>query len=178
MVEIVPTVLNRRILTTPRVLVDLLGGPAGGAADYVIVDDYIADDSDEDVGLPPPPPSPTAEEEREIYRQNDGANDAHIAAKTGSLQALRGFARTDEGAQKLHLKDRNGWTPLHEGCRLGDLDVVDFLIHQGVDINARTHVGTGFSPLWLAQATHGPDHPVTVRLRELGAEEIAPELEE
>ena len=87
----------------PRVLVDLLGGPAGGAADYVIVDDYIADDSDEDVGLPPPPPSPTAEEEREIYRQNNGANDAHIAAKTGSLQALRVFARTDEGAQKLHL---------------------------------------------------------------------------
>ena len=178
LVEVVPTVLNRRILTTPRLLVDLFGGPAGGAADYVIVDDYIADDSDEDVGLPPPPPSPTAEEEREIYRQNDGANDAHIAAKTGSLQALRVLARTDEGAQQLHAVDRNGWAPIHEAVRLGDLDIVEFLIDQGVDMNVRTQGGRGFSPLWLAQATHGPDHPVTVRLRELGAQEIDPEFEE
>ena len=177
LVEVVPTVLNRRILTTPRFLVDLLGG-GGGAADYVVVDDFIADDSDEDVGLPPPPPSPTAEEEREIFRRNDGATDAHIAAKTGSLQALRVLARTDEGAQMLHSPDRNGWTPIHEAVRLGDLDVVDFLIAQQVDFNARTQrEGRGFSPLWLAQATHGPDHPVTRRLRELGAEEIDPEWE-
>jgi len=178
LVDIVPNLLHRRVLLTPRFLIDILGGPAGGAADYVIVDDYIADDSDEDVGLPPPPPPSTAEEQTEIFRQNDGATDAHIAAKTGSLQALRVLARTDEGAQMLHVRDRNDWTPLHEGVRLGDLQVVDFLVDQGVDINARTQGGRGFSPLWLAQATHGPDHHVTVRLRELGAEEIDPELEE
>mmetsp|Transcript_9638 Transcript_9638/g.16016 ORF Transcript_9638/g.16016 Transcript_9638/m.16016 type:complete len:384 (-) Transcript_9638:83-1234(-) len=178
LIEVAPTVLNRRILTTPRFLVDLLGGPGGGAADYVVVDDFVADDSDEDVGLPPPPPAPTAEEQREILRQNDGASDAHIAAKTGSLQALRVLARTDEGAHMLHARDRNDWTPLHEGVRLGDLGVVDFLIDENVDINARTQEGRGFSPLWLAQATHGPDHPVTILLRELGAQEIDPEWEE
>ena len=76
----------------------------------------------------------------------------------------------------LHSPDRNGWTPIHEAVRLGNLDVVDFLIAQQVDVNARTQ--HNFSPLWLAQATHGPEHPVTRRLRELGAEEIDPEWEE
>jgi len=177
LVEVVPAVLNRRILTTPRFLIDLMGG-GGGAADYVVIDDFIADDSDEDVGLPPPPPLPTAEDEREIFRANDGATDAHIAAKTGSLQALRVLARTDEGAQMLHSPDRNFWTPLHEAVRLGNLDVVDFLVSQQVDVNARTQEGRGFTPLWLAQATHGAEHPVTILLRELGAEEIDPEREE
>ena len=182
LVDVVPTILGRRVLTTPRFLVDLVGG-GPGAADFMVVEDFVAEDSDEDVGLPPPPPQqqnsqPSEQEQRDAYILAFGATDAHIAAKNGSLQALRVMSRNEETAQMFHAKDRNSWTPLHEAVRGGHLDIVNFLIEQEVDINARTQQGSGFSPLWLAQATHGPDHPVTKRLRELGAEEIDPEWHE
>jgi len=178
LVDIVPTILGRRVLTAPRFLVDLVGG----GPDFVVVEDFVADDSDDDVGLPPPPAqprsTPSEQEQRDAYVLAFGATDAHIAAKTGSLQALRVMARNEDAAHLFHAEDRNSWTPLHEAVRGGYLDIVDFLLEQEVDINARTQQGSGFSPLWLAQATHGPDHPVTKRLRELGAQEIDPEWEE
>lgn len=112
------------------------------------------------------------------FRQ-EGATEAHIAAKSGNLNSLMRLAETPEGRQTLIAQDNNQWQPLHEAVRGGHLDVVNFLLSQHhdpqVDINARTNANAGASPLYLAESTLGPEHPVTRRLRELGAVSYRPE---
>jgi hypothetical protein len=51
------------------------------------------------------------------------------------------------------------------------LDVLKFLIDQGVDMNARTFEGEGPSPLNIAKYDHGLEHPVSMLLVSLGAED-------
>lgn len=108
--------------------------------------------------------------------QEEGATDAHIAAKIGNIETLRLLSETSEGRESFGAKDNNDWQPLHEAVRGGYIDVVNFLLSFDdiVDKNARTQAGNGPSPLWIAESTHGVDHPVTRRLQELGAVNCGP----
>jgi hypothetical protein len=67
--------------------------------------------------------------------------------------------------------------PIHEAVRGGQLEVLDFLIEQGADINTRTSDGMGSSVLNLAKTYLEPEDPVYVRLSELGAEDWEDEYE-
>jgi hypothetical protein len=46
-----------------------------------------------------------------------------------------------------------------------------------LDINQRTHGGTGGSPLWWAKKAQGENHPIVKYLKNNGAKEIAPDDE-
>lgn len=51
------------------------------------------------------------------------------------------------------------------------MEVIQFLIQSGADINSRTNNGRGPSALNIAKEKHGKDDPVYLLLQSLGAEE-------
>lgn len=103
-----------------------------------------------------------------------GSTVAHLAAQGGDLEALKREVQGKKNA--VNAKDKNGWTPLHEGVRSGHLEVVKYLVEQGADIDSVTGGGTNGSVLWWARKTHGDDHPVIDLLESLGAADIGPDL--
>lgn len=89
----------------------------------------------------------------------------HHAAATGDLDALREAARTDPAA--LLRADENGWQPIHEAIRTGDLEAVKFLLASGADKDAVAGgVGTN---LYLARELLDEDHEIILHLESLGA---------
>ena len=98
---------------------------------------------------------------------------AHTAAGDGDLDIIRMIAASNEKGQ-FHVKDPNGWQPLHEAARYGSVEIVEILIEHGVDINARPNDGLGGSPLWWSDTTHGENSPVSKLLRKHGAKNIPP----
>ena len=65
---------------------------------------------------------------------------------------------------------------LSEAVRGGHIGVVEYLIDKGLDMNLRTHHGTGGSPLWWAKQIHGKkNHKIILYLETRGALDIAPD---
>lgn len=103
-----------------------------------------------------------------------GSTEAHTAAQEANLEDLRVLIETDESI--VNARDINGWTPLHEGIRKGDLDVVKFLIEKGSDINARTgNDGDGGSALYWAKEFLGVGHAIVQLLEQHNAAHQEPE---
>ena len=109
---------------------------------------------------------------RQEARRDDGRHESHVAAQTGDIEALMRI--TEDESEALHATDRNGWMPIHEAARSGQVDVLDYLVKQGTDINAVT--GGGQSPLHVAKSFLGGDHGIIDFLKKFGAVEIGPEL--
>jgi prolyl 4-hydroxylase len=103
-----------------------------------------------------------------------GTTNAHYAAQHGDMTTLRKLVDADKSI--IHSTDANGWTPLHEGARAGNKEVVKFLFEKGADVNARTNEGTGGSALWWVKKNLGSDNEMVAFLESLGAQEIGPEL--
>ena len=98
----------------------------------------------------------------------------HEAAAKNNINKLSKLARSDQSL--LFTPDENGWEPIHEAARGGHKEVLEFLIDNGADIDARTHWGEGTSPLNIALQVHSDDHPVSEFLQGLGALDLGPEL--
>jgi prolyl 4-hydroxylase len=93
----------------------------------------------------------------------------HHAAATGDVEVLRELAKKDK--KLLHVKDENGWQPIHEAIRKGHLGAVKLLLDNGADKNAVAgEIGTS---LFLAREYLTADHPVVRHLESLGALEAA-----
>lgn len=88
-------------------------------------------------------------------------------ASNGELDKLKEVAAIDP--RVLLWEDENGWTPLHEAARYGQLEVVQYLIDSGASINAQT--GDGSTPLRIAINDMGEHHEVVKFLTKLGAED-------
>lgn len=150
---------GRRILRAPRILLEFIGegGNMVPEAEY----------------------QPRLDQQVLAFRDRDNATPAHIAAKLGNLPCLQQLVETSaSGAGQLSRRlfltasDRNGWQPLHEACRCGNIEIVRYLVvEQGqyVDIHAIT--GSGQSSLSLSQEFHGEDHPVTQLLKQIVSSE-------
>lgn len=95
---------------------------------------------------------------------------AQTEAYNGHLEKLRVLAVMN--STRLHEGDSNGWRALHEAVRAGHIDVANFLLKNGADVNARTTGGNNeyeYSALQLAVDHHGESHPITALLRNSGA---------
>lgn len=92
------------------------------------------------------------------------AGDILGAAERGELDSVRALLESDP--QLLNVIDQGGYTPLHKAAYNGHVEIVEYLISKGADLNARSNSGS--TPLHGA-AFHG--HPEAVRtLIEKGAE--------
>mmetsp|Transcript_13139 Transcript_13139/g.13602 ORF Transcript_13139/g.13602 Transcript_13139/m.13602 type:complete len:393 (-) Transcript_13139:183-1361(-) len=76
----------------------------------------------------------------------------------------------------VHERDYNGWEPIHEACRAGNIPILKFLISKGADITSLTN--NGASPLWWAKQSLRSNHPLIKYLEEIGAPDIGPEHDE
>lgn len=110
-----------------------------------------------------------------LKHENSGATEAHMFAASGELKKLTSLIE-----QKTHLvsaADENGWTPLHEGVRSGNVEVVRYLLSKGADINHRTGpTKQGYSVLAVAHQIHGADHPMSKFVEAAGGVFVEPEL--
>mmetsp|Transcript_27262 Transcript_27262/g.38342 ORF Transcript_27262/g.38342 Transcript_27262/m.38342 type:complete len:521 (-) Transcript_27262:21-1583(-) len=104
--------------------------------------------------------------EQQQQQQQHFRNEAHAAAQSGNVIALRQIARSSP--YLLYEQDENGWTPLHEACRSGHREIVQFIyMFQKDEIHVVTNGQQ--TPLDLALEYHGPQHSVTKYLIALGA---------
>lgn len=120
------------------------------------------------------PDSPAAR----LAKQNSsttGSTLAHTYAAAGELDKLA--AIIEKKNDLVWAADANGWTPLHEGVRSGNVEVVRYLLSKGADVNHRTgSANDGYSVLAVAHQAHGPEHPMSKFIESVGGELIEPEL--
>lgn len=74
------------------------------------------------------------------------AKDIHQFIKNGDFQAVKNLL--DKEISLLYTLDENKNTPLHQACISGNLDITQYLIKRGADINAQNHQEN--TPLHLA----------------------------
>lgn len=105
-----------------------------------------------------------------------GSTEAHQAASAGDFESLQNIIVKNPSL--ITVRDKNGWTPLMEAVRRGDLDSVAFLLERGSEMNARYGSnGDGGSVLFLAKTFHGDNHPVVSLLESRGAKHYLPHQE-
>jgi len=96
----------------------------------------------------------------------------HHAAAAGDLITLKKVPTS-----YLSRTDANGWQPIHEAARSGNLKVIEYLIEKGgVDVNARTNFGEGGSPLYWAEKVFKEDDKVVRKLKQYGGASIKPNV--
>ena len=102
------------------------------------------------------------------------AADVRYAASKGQNDLLAYYI--SERPNWIHAKDRNGWLPLHEAARAGNLVGVELLVSAGCDLSSRTgRNGNGGTALWWAIQRYGENHDVVSLLRSHNALEVGPE---
>lgn len=99
---------------------------------------------------------------------------AHHAATVGDIKTLHELATTK--GHLLHSADANGWMPIHEASRAGNIDAIKLLVDLGANPNERTNFGSGGSPLYWAKKVNGENHESVHYLSSIGALELHPEL--
>ena len=133
-----------------------------------------------------------------------GANPLHHAAAIGDIDYIQYMINAVESGLAtsssrntdaynitalFRQADRNGWEPIHEAARAGNIDVLRLLLEVDnvsgqssesriwrrragklrVDVNRRTNGGRGFTPLRLVEDNHGSGCNCAELLREIGA---------
>ena len=73
------------------------------------------------------------------------------------------------------MLDENGWQPIHESVRGGNLEVVKYLVDMGADLAAKT--SNGATPLWWARHILPPDNDVVPYLAGMSAPDEGPDDE-
>ena len=153
----------------------------------------IGEDVQFQEGELPPYVVPGSEEEENWWRQNPGGHkllsqrrvetgstEAHKFANVGDYEMLKQVL--DKNGDLVNKRDRNGWTPLHEAVRDGNLDVIALLLDRGADVNARMGANEeGGSALFLAMEHHREDEEdeeseVEILLKKHNARFVEPDL--
>lgn len=89
--------------------------------------------------------------------QHNSQHSVHVAARDEDIRFLKKLVKAEEGI--INREDSNGWQPIHEAARAGNVEILQYIIQQGGDIYHRTNLGTGQSPLDIAMASLREDHP-------------------
>jgi prolyl 4-hydroxylase len=152
------------------------------ALDADLADIIMDEESKDTMALGLPPYIIPGSEWEKVWREENPRgwqllhSDVHTAAQDGDWKILHDVAIQNPAA--LHEPDENGWHPLHEAVRAGDLDVVKFLLDAGSDVNQLTanRDKDGATPLSLAKEEYDAGHPMLELLESYGAVELEPEL--
>ena len=172
---------RKRVISTPQVLVHLVGEE--GIESDVVTNGGANGRANANNPYPG-------------VRLEGGANVLHHAAAIGDVpfiqtQIDRVESMTSAGAiaaaaAPFRQQDRNGWQPLHEAARAGQMNALKLLLEvepvegqQGrhwrrragklrINVNARTNSDRGFTALRLVEENHGEDNECAALLRELG----------
>jgi hypothetical protein len=96
----------------------------------------------------------------------------HQAAALGDLIALKSLAASDRSI--LFKADLNGWRPLHEAARSGYADVLEYLLEEGAQVNARTNNGDGGTALYWAEKDANKNAKAIAVLKKYGGVNIPP----
>jgi len=97
------------------------------------------------------------EQNIQLELEDDDDHDAitaQIAAHISDLEALKKIANKNK--ELLYESDSNGWTPIHEAARAGNVHVIKFLIHNGSNLEQKT--GNGETALAIAYQFFSEDH--------------------
>lgn len=89
----------------------------------------------------------------------------HLLAASGNLAEMK--ALLEKEPFWIMARDDHGWTPLHEACRGAHIEMIDYLVGKGADLNAMTY--TGATPLYEAEKYNGRDSTVVRYLLSIGA---------
>jgi hypothetical protein len=108
-----------------------------------------------------------------------GSTEAHRAANVGDYERLKTVL--DKSPHLVGRQDTNGWSPLHEAVRSGNLEVIELLLERGADINQRVgRRGEGGTALYLAKEYHreneDEESEVEAFLKKYNARLVEPEL--
>jgi hypothetical protein len=96
------------------------------------------------------------------------------AAAEGDLNKVKSHIAAQPDL--VHVRDPNGWAPLHEAARAGKVTVAKYLIEKGADAASLTN--SGGSPLWWAKESLQSDHAMIKYLESIGAPDIGPRHDE
>jgi prolyl 4-hydroxylase len=110
-------------------------------------------------------------------KMTGGQTPLHVAAARGDMKAMEellGNYVPGTGEDVVNAKDDNGWMPIHEACRWGNLDAVKYLFSNGADLSADCNSGT---PLEIARESK-KDNVVKYLLSRGAAERSIPQEEE
>ena len=92
------------------------------------------------------------------------------AVEEGNIDKLKIQAVMNK--TKLYEGDQNDWQPIHLAARAGQIDVVDFLLRNGADVDAITNHGRGWTPLKIAEDSLGEEHDLCSLLRNAGGHSV------
>lgn len=125
------------------------------------------------------------EEILELQKLLNESHAVHQAARAGDIETLeqqlskaKDEHENDENKvseEVVNRRDQRGFQPIHEGAEQGNVEVVEWLVHNGANINSRTHGGRGGTPMYLALKKFGEEHSIVKYLGSLGALMIAPD---
>ena len=94
----------------------------------------------------------------------------HMALKTVDLLNL-----VEDQSHLVHSKDKNGWLPLHEASRSGQVLTAKYLVEKGANVNGRFGENGG-TALYLAEKYHGTKSEIYKYLQSVGGVWREPEL--
>ena len=155
----------------------------GQSASYETLPPYIIRESPEEIHWKSLHPEGWHKPEfNPLKRSSESKSKLQKAAEKGDVEAIKralerdGAHHNDGKTPVIASRDEEGWQLLHTGAAAGHKEVVALLIEHGADLNARTHGGTGATPLYIAEHNNGGFHPVVRYLKSLGALNLGPEL--
>eukprot|EP00118_Oscarella_pearsei_P009251 m.52270 g.52270 ORF g.52270 m.52270 type:complete len:1225 (+) comp34199_c0_seq4:92-3766(+) len=89
------------------------------------------------------------------HQMSDGDTALHLAAQLGFVDIIKYLLSKD--TETLHMKNKNGRTPLHEASKMDQPAAVEILLSKGAEIDVTD--GKGNTPVFLA-AHHGSTESV------------------
>ena len=152
--------------------------PIGAVGDDIVIDPdlpgYVIRGSEEEANWRKRNPGGY---KLQASEQTTGSTLMHQVAGAGDAPEVKRLL--EERGNLVNARDINGWMPLHEAVRSGNVDTVKVLLDHGADINARTKQGdgrgaAGGSTLWWALQFFEEGHEMVQLLKTKGAKNFPP----
>ena len=167
---------RKRVLSTPQWLVHLVGEDA---VVNIVTDDIVG----EQQHSTNPPQVGLESGATYLHRAAAIGDIAYIQRQIEQVEIASSPAEITAASSQFRQRDMNGWQPLHETARSGNIHILKLLLEVDsvgirtwrrragklkIDVNARTNNDTGATALHLVEEYHGQDDECAHLLRAVG----------